>query len=266
MAEVPERTAHSLATLTQDLHYALRMMRRAPGFIALLSLGLGIGANAIFSLIHTLMLRLLLPVRDPQQLVELLNKYRGEPHVNGFSWQSYFHNHVLAALIESSPVHLTVRAEGLDPEIEDGEYVVSNFFPVLGVTPAVGRLTGPEDDATAAVVSWSYWKSRFNLDPAIGLYGLLAYTVARRIPEIGVRMALGAGRGQVLRMVISDALGTAAASLAISVPVALRARRFAASLIPGLPLNSVFPIALSAVAILAVALLAAFRLTTPPRP
>ena len=64
-----------LATLTQDLRYTLPMMRRAPGFtaIALLSLGLGIGANtAIFSLIHTLMLRLL-PVRDPQQLVELLN-------------------------------------------------------------------------------------------------------------------------------------------------------------------------------------------------
>ena len=60
----------ALATLTQDVRYALRMMRRAPGStaIALLSLGLGIGANtAIFSLIHTLMLRLL-PVRDPQQL------------------------------------------------------------------------------------------------------------------------------------------------------------------------------------------------------
>src|ERR1017187_5496302 len=56
--------------LAQDVRYALRMMRRAPGFtaIALLSLGLGIGANtAIFGLIHTLMLRLL-PVRDPQQL------------------------------------------------------------------------------------------------------------------------------------------------------------------------------------------------------
>ena len=155
------------------------MMRRAPGFtaIALLSLGLGIGANtAIFSLIHTLMLRPL-PVRDPQQLVELLNKYPGEPHVNGFSWQSYLHfrdhNHVLTALIGSSPAHLTVRAEGLDPEIVDGEYVVSNFFPVLGVTPAVGRLIGPADDATSAaafavaIVSWSYWKSRFNLDPAI---------------------------------------------------------------------------------------------------
>lgn len=195
------------------------MMRRAPGFtaITLLSLGLGIGANtAIFSLVHTLMLRSL-PVRDPQQLVELLNKYPGEPHVNGFSWQSYLHfrdhNHVLRALIGSSPAHLTVRAEGLDPEIVDGEYVVSSFFPV----------------------------------------------VARRIPEIGVRMALGAARGQVLCTVIYDALGMAAAGLAIGVPDALPwARRFAASLVPGLPLSIVFPITSSAVAMLAIALLAAW--------
>ena len=54
-----------------------------------------------------------------------------------------------------------MRAEDLDPEIVDGEYVASNFFPVLGVTPAIGRLIGPEDDATAAadpavaIVSWS---------------------------------------------------------------------------------------------------------------
>jgi putative ABC transport system permease protein len=127
-------------------------MRRASGFtaIALLSLGLGIGANtAIFSLIHTLMLRLL-PVRDPQQLVELLNKYPGEPHVNGFSWQSYLHfrdnNHVLTALIGSAPAHLTVRAEGRDPEIVDGEYVVSNFFPVLGGHPG-GRAAGASPPA-----------------------------------------------------------------------------------------------------------------------
>jgi putative ABC transport system permease protein len=93
---------------------------------------------------------------------------------------------------------------------------------------------------------------------AIGLYGLLAYTVARRIPEIGVRMALGAGRGQVLRMVLGDALGMAAAGLVIGAPVALWARRFAASLIPGLPLDSVFPIASSAMAMLAIAVLAAW--------
>ena len=55
----------------------------------------------------------------------------------------------------------------------DGEFVDGNYFRMLGVKPAAGRLIGPEDDRTqaassaVAVVSWSYWKGRFNLDPAI---------------------------------------------------------------------------------------------------
>jgi putative ABC transport system permease protein len=170
----------SLETLWQDLRYALRMMRRSPGFtaVAVLSLSLGIGANtAIFSLINILMLRLL-PVKNPQQLVELLSRYPGEPRINGFSWQSYEHyrdhNHVFSGLIGTSgPTRLNVRSEGFEPETLTGEHVVGNFFPVLGMTPAIGRLIGPEDNSTetapaaVAVVSWFYWKSRFNLEPAI---------------------------------------------------------------------------------------------------
>jgi len=93
---------------------------------------------------------------------------------------------------------------------------------------------------------------------AIGLYGLLAYTVARRINEIGVRMALGATRGDVLRMVLGDALAMAGAGLATGVPVALWGRSFAASLIPDLPAKSALPIAFGAAAMVAVALLAAY--------
>jgi predicted permease len=170
---------NSLETLWLDVRYALRMMRRSPGFtaVAVLSLSLGIGANtAIFSLINTLMLRML-PVREPEQLVELLNRYPGEPRVNAFSWQSYQHyrdhNHVFSDLIGTSgSSRLNVRSEGFEPETLTGEYVVANFFPVLGVKPAIGRLIGPEDDpvgagSAVAVVSWSYWKNRFDLDPAI---------------------------------------------------------------------------------------------------
>ena len=168
-----------LETLLQDIRYGLRAMRRNPGFtlVTVLTLGLGIGANtAIFSLIDALMLRML-PVRNPGQLVELLHRYPGEPRMNGFSRQSYEHfrdhNHVFSGLIGDMPSHFQVRGEGLEAETVDGEYVAGDFFPVLGVKPAIGRLIGPQDDqigavgSAVAVVSWSYWKSRFNQDPGI---------------------------------------------------------------------------------------------------
>src|SRR5215472_18964091 len=93
----------------QDIRYAIRAMRRNPGFTAvgMMSLALGIGANtAIFSLIETVMLKTL-PVSHPEQLVELLQKYPGEPRGNGYwSWPSYEHlrdnNHVFSAVIGTS--------------------------------------------------------------------------------------------------------------------------------------------------------------------
>ena len=158
--------------LWQDVRYALRGIGRCPGFtaVAVLSLAMGIGANtAIFSLIHTLMLRSL-PVPEPEQLVELLNQYPGDPPLNVFSWQSYEyfrdHNHVFSGLTGLRPSRFHVRGEGLEPETVDGEFAVGNFFQLLGVRPAMGRLIGPGDSA-AAVVSWSYWKNKFNLDAAI---------------------------------------------------------------------------------------------------
>jgi putative ABC transport system permease protein len=162
-----------LEQLWQDLRYALRLMRRSPGFtaVAALSLALGIGANtAIFSLMYTVMLRLL-PVDHPEQLVELLHRLPREGHRgNSFTWQAYQdlrdHNHVLAALIAASPSSFYLRGAGLELEKVDGEYVDGNFFPVLGMRAAIGRLIGPEDDH-AAVVSWSYWNSRFHADPGV---------------------------------------------------------------------------------------------------
>src|SRR5689334_18000131 len=134
----------ALETLWQDIRYALRMLRRTPGFttITVLLLALGIGANtAIFSLINTLMLRLL-PVQNPEQLVELLQKYPGEPRGNGFwSWQSYQHfrddNHVFSGLIAFTGSRLSLRGNGLEPEPVDGEFVVGDYFSTLGVKPAI---------------------------------------------------------------------------------------------------------------------------------
>jgi ABC-type antimicrobial peptide transport system permease subunit len=93
---------------------------------------------------------------------------------------------------------------------------------------------------------------------AIGLYGLLAYTAARRTKEIGVRMALGATRAVVTWMVLRDALLMVLAGLVVGIPVALWSRKFAGSLIEGLPASSALPISVAALGVIAVALLASY--------
>jgi putative ABC transport system permease protein len=174
-----------------DIRYALRMMRRTPGFtaVAVLSLTLGIGANtAIFSIVNTLLLRPL-PVHDPAQLVELLSQYPDptEPPHNGYPWK-YFERfrdqtHVFTDVVGISPTRVRLGAEGIDAEAVDGEYVTGNLFHVLGVRPAVGRLLTSQDDqigspnAAVAVLSWSSWSVRFGRDPAV---------VGRRIIVDGV--------------------------------------------------------------------------------
>jgi len=152
--------------LQTDLRYAWRMMRRNPMFttVAVMSLALGIGANtAIFSLVNTLILRML-PVRHPEQLVELLHRYPGEPHFNGFSWQAYQlmrnHNKVFSGLTAAVYQSFHVSGGDLEPQTVNGGYVDGSFFSDLGIKPALGQLIGQDDDrmgdpSAVAAVSWS---------------------------------------------------------------------------------------------------------------
>jgi predicted permease len=132
-------------------------------------------------------------------------------------------------------------------------------------TVAVGRVITLDDQVDASIVPerlmamLSGWFGAVGSTlAAIGLYGLLAYTVARRINEIGIRMALGATRSDVTRMVLRDALAMVLAGLAIGVPVAFWCTSFAGSLIAGLPVTSRVAIALGAAAMIAIALFAAY--------
>jgi putative ABC transport system permease protein len=93
---------------------------------------------------------------------------------------------------------------------------------------------------------------------AVGLYGLLAYTVARRINEIGVRMAFGATERDVTRMVVKGALGLVCAGLAAGVPLAIWSTRVAARLVEDLPVSISGPIMFAAAAMIGVGLLAAY--------
>jgi ABC-type antimicrobial peptide transport system permease subunit len=93
---------------------------------------------------------------------------------------------------------------------------------------------------------------------AIGIYGLLSYAVARRTVEIGIRMALGATRGVVTRGVLADALRLTCSGLVIGVPLAYGIQRLAEHLIAGLPPHAALPAASAVIALLLVALLAAY--------
>src|SRR5262245_45141501 len=163
--------------MIQDLRFAVRALVKERWFsaIAVLSLALGIGANtAIFTLINTLMLRML-PVREPQQLVQFMSAYPGDPRMNGFPYVHYERmrdaNTVFSDVIGAAPARLTVSRDRSEPQFVDAEYVTGNFFPALGVEPALGRMLRPQDDrvgdAAVAVLSWSSWNSRFAADPSI---------------------------------------------------------------------------------------------------
>ena len=168
-----------LDDVRRDVRYALRALYKHPGLAAVIvvTLALGIGANtAVFSVINTVILRSL-PVERPDELVELLFKFPGDPRLNSYWWKHYEHfrdrNQVFSDLVAVSPARLPVTGEAIQPEIVDGRYVVGNFFDVLGVRPAIGRLIGPPNDrvgssdASVAVISWPYWQSRFNGDPRV---------------------------------------------------------------------------------------------------
>ena len=166
-----------LETLIQDLRYSLRMLAKRPGFtlIAVLSLGLGIGANtAIFSLVNTVMLRPL-PVERPEQIVSLQNE--GLLRVSTtFSYPNYKDyrdrsGEVFAGLIGYRFAPLSASYNGVNEKMW-GYIVTGNYFEVLGVKAALGRVITPDDDRLpgghpVTVLSHKTWQQRFGADPAV---------------------------------------------------------------------------------------------------
>jgi predicted permease len=162
---------------TGDVRYALRLMRKAPGFTtaAVLSLALGIGANtAIFSLMNAVLLRTL-PVQNPQELVYFAHGL--DPDRAGISsnYPLYERFKTLDPMFNGitaySSTGFTVRTpEGLD--IASGLWASGNFHGVLGVPMAIGRGFSAEVDrapgrAPIAVISHAYWARRFGRAPSV---------------------------------------------------------------------------------------------------
>jgi predicted permease len=174
-----------LDDLARDVRHAFRSLWSTPGFtaVALLTLALGIGANAaIFTLIDAILVKSL-PVNDPGGLV-LLGDASGRGVGTGqvgrsfvlYSHDLYTHlrdANALAGLcaVQSSDDPVGVRRPGwVAPQSAIARHVSGNYFQVLGVDAAVGRTIVPADDAPSArpvaVVSFRYWRDVLNEDPA----------------------------------------------------------------------------------------------------
>ena len=162
----------------QDVRYAMRMFGRTPGFtiVVVMTLALGIGANtAVFSLINAVLLKML-PVKDPEQLVQFSKIRPVDGEVDYFSYpevERFQHEaQAFSGVFAFAPLGgVNVEANG-HGEIAIGQVVSGNYFSTLGVSAMLGRTISPADDQvsggnTVAVISYKYWRERLAGDPAV---------------------------------------------------------------------------------------------------
>jgi predicted permease len=169
-----------MSALWADLRYASRMLRKAPFFtaIAVISLAAGMGANtAIFSLVDQVLLRLL-PVKAPDELTLLSIKgvnYGSNWGGNAISYPLYEdfrdHNAAFSGMFCRFPIAASLAFSGQTERVQ-AELVSGTYFPVLGVTAALGRTFTPEEDRVPngepyVMLSYSFWKSRFGSDRSV---------------------------------------------------------------------------------------------------
>jgi putative ABC transport system permease protein len=163
--------------LKQDLGYGLRMMRKNAGFtvIAVLTLGLGIGANtAIFSVVHAVLMRPL-PYPEGDRLVFIRQEAQREGiddinfsvhEIEDYRGQ----NQTLSGLVEYHTMSFILYGHG-DPDRIRAAVVSANYFDLFKVQPLLGRSFLPEDDKLGApavlMLSYEYWKNKFGGDPGI---------------------------------------------------------------------------------------------------
>jgi len=173
-----ERMDNWLRSLLSDCHFALRQLRKSPGFatVAVLTLALGIGANtAIFSVVNSALLRPL-AYREPQQLylvreiVPQMTKFAPilDANLPDFRiWQKQVHSFADVAIAESTTASLTGTGEA---EIIRGVRASANLFDVLGTQAELGRTFLPEEDepdrGNVVILTDAFWRARFQGNPS----------------------------------------------------------------------------------------------------
>ncbi|HKW55799.1 MAG TPA: ABC transporter permease [Candidatus Acidoferrum sp.] len=162
--------------LKQDARFGLRILRKSPGFAAVvvLTLAMGIGANtAIFTLVEALYLKPL-PVRDANELVRIYAQGPAGGYGAGFSGPEFelLRDHATSLAVistETQIAQLHAQVQGSSEEIR-GAFVSANYFQLLGVAPRLGRGFDPSEGAApgrdaVAVISDEFWKAHFHADP-----------------------------------------------------------------------------------------------------
>jgi putative ABC transport system permease protein len=179
--------------LFQDVRYALRTLRKRPGFalVCILTLGLGIGAStAIFSVVNGVLLRPL-PYPNSSRLVRIEESHPGEIAAN-FTYASYLDLERESKSLESisafRPWSFNLTGDG-EPEQATGALVSARFFSALGIQPLLGKTISAEDDQPSGdyhvvVVSYALWQTRFGSDR--GILGRTLRVSAENYRVIGV--------------------------------------------------------------------------------
>jgi putative ABC transport system permease protein len=171
-----------LERLAQDLRYAVRLLRRNPGFtaVAIVSLGLGIGANtAIFQVIDAIRLRTL-PVPNASELAEVRLVERTGVRGNHASWHPSLSNPIWEQIrarqqafsgMFATGAEMLNLANGGEMRNASGLWVSGDYFRVLGIRAAAGRLIDESDDVRGctprAVLSYAFWQREYGGDPSV---------------------------------------------------------------------------------------------------
>jgi predicted permease len=169
-----------MRNLLQDFRYAVRQLRRSPGFslTALLTIALGVGAvTAVFSVVNAVLLRPY-PFRDPGQVVVWRETIREMQQAEPLLPDNYRHYLNLKTRAESIQDAAIVQTAGFSvsagvnhPQMTEGLAISPNFFSVLGVTPLLGRTFTPEEAQTGrdkeVILTWGAWQRLFQGDPSV---------------------------------------------------------------------------------------------------
>src|SRR5215472_6277376 len=182
-----------MGTLAQDLLYALRQLRKSPGFtsVAILTLALGIGANTgIFSIVNAILLRPL-PYPNPDRLVAVYNHTDSSGnstfgYLDFLEWQRQNRSFVSLATYRRANFILS----GARTEHVPGDLISAEFFEALGVRPLIGRTFNSGDDhlgsAPVALLGEGFWRRRYGAQPTVLGQAIIldgtAYTIVGIIP------------------------------------------------------------------------------------